>query len=274
MIRWGWSSLDDTVTHRYELVVDGEGWLKGRRSLFHALSWIAVSIPITVGLYPFLYIQALMYGDIEALIFDLDGTMVDNMMIHHQAWHELLASVGIQMSLQEVMTKVHGVNVEILERLFGDRFTASEREDLSWRKEENYRRLYAKEMKLIDGLDLFLEQASQKGLPLAVASAAPPENVDFVLNNLGIQHLFSSIMHSQDVIHGKPHPEVFTKSADKLQIPIANCLIFEDSLVGAEAASRAGARMVLVTTTHEAKDFNSYDHIIAYIPNFLDFSLE
>ena len=215
-----------------------------------------------------------MSGSAKALIFDMDGTMIDNMMVHHHAWQKMLSDEGIQMSLEEVQSKVHGVNIEILERLFGDRFSAMDRERMSLQKENLYRQTFKDQLQLIDGLDFFLEEAFARAIPMAIASAAPPENVDFVLDNLQIRHYFSSILHAQDVRFGKPNPEVFIRSAEAMQVPISDCIVFEDSLVGAEASSRAGASMVLVTTTHPVSDFIHFDHILSDIPNFLNISVQ
>jgi len=88
----------------------------------------------------------------KGIIFDMDGTMVDNMMIHHRAWQKQLASLGLEMSLEEVQEKIHGVNHEILERLFGDRFTPAERLQIANAKEAAYREIFLPELQLIDGL--------------------------------------------------------------------------------------------------------------------------
>ena len=87
---------------------------------------------------------------IKGFIFDMDGTMIDNMMVHHRAWQQKLREYGIDWSLEEVHAKVHGVNVELLERLFGDRFTLAERIQISKEKEAAYRTIYQPELKLID----------------------------------------------------------------------------------------------------------------------------
>ncbi len=213
-----------------------------------------------------------MQGQVSGLIFDMDGTMVDNMRVHELAWQEMLESVGIEMSLQEIREKVHGVNVEILVRLFGDRFTPADREQLSNQKEENYRRIFKDRLRLMPGLQEFLNAALDAQIPLALASAAPPENVDFILDNLQIRHLFDSVLHSQDVHRGKPDPEVFLKTAEKIDVPIERCIIFEDSLVGIEAAKRAGARAVVVTTSHQVEDFAHFDHILKFIDDFTELS--
>ncbi len=209
----------------------------------------------------------------KGIIFDLDGTMVDNMMVHHRAWQQLLREQGIDLSIEEVIEKVHGVNEEILERLFGDRFTPEERKSLSYEKEARYRQIFKSELKLNEGLNDFLEKCKAKDIPLGVATAAPKENLDFVLDNLNIRHFFEATFHSGDVSKGKPDPEVFLKTAEALQVDPTHCVIFEDSPTGAKAAANAGAKLVVVTNTHAKEDFE-YLPVSRFIENFAALELE
>lgn len=210
---------------------------------------------------------------IKGLIFDMDGTMINNMMVHHRAWQQKLKEYGIDWSLEEVMEKVHGVNVELLERLFGDRFTMAERIQISKKKEIAYREIYQPEIKLIDGLLPFLQSAKAVNIPMAIATAAPPENAYFVLENLPISQYFKALFHSDDVTKGKPDPQVFELAADAIGVPLKNCLIFEDSVTGAEAAHRAGCNAIILTTTHKQAEFNRYSHILRFMGDYLDLKI-
>ena len=211
---------------------------------------------------------------IKGFIFDMDGTMIDNMMVHHRAWQQKLKEYGIDWTLAEVHEKVHGVNVELLERLFGDRFTLAERIQISKEKEIAYRNIYQSEIKLIDGLREFLEAAKAAKIPMAIATAAPPDNAYFVLENLPISAYFKALFHSDDVTKGKPDPEVFELAADALGLPLQDCLIFEDSLTGAEAAHRAGSSAVIITTTHQASEFEGYNHIVQFTKDYRNLNLQ
>jgi len=204
----------------------------------------------------------------KGIIFDMDGTMVDNMMVHHRAWQRKLAELGLELSLEEVKEKIHGINEEILERIFGDRFTIEERRQISYEKEAAYREIFLPELRLIPGLGAFLEKAKTAGIPMAIGTAAPTENVDFVLDQLNLRAYFTGVFDAKSVSKGKPDPEIFEKAAASLQLSAAECLIFEDSLTGAEAAQRAGARAVIVTTTHAQSEFKNFDHIIRFIPHY------
>ncbi len=210
----------------------------------------------------------------KGIIFDMDGTMVDNMMIHNRAWQQELEKHGIHMSMEEIIEKVHGVNVEILERLFGNRFTPEERVHISKQKEIEYQKLFLPELKLIDGLAEFLDAAKAANIPMAIGSAAPPENVNFVLDNLNLRHYFQSIYHSGNVEKGKPNPEVYHKAAAGMGLKSSECFVFEDSITGAATAKNAECSTIIVTTVHQEEEFKQFDHIKKFINNFTELPFE
>jgi beta-phosphoglucomutase len=204
----------------------------------------------------------------KALIFDMDGTMVDNMMIHHRAWQQRLAQEGLHFSMAEVIEHCHGKNLEILERLFGDKYTEEQRLVISNEKEAIYREVFRDDIKLIDGLSELLATAFEHEIPLAIGTAAQYDNVNFVLDTLNIRNYFEIIVADVDVKKGKPDPEVFLKVAEKLGISPENCLVFEDSPVGAQAAQNAGMKSIILTTTHKKHEFENYTTLIKCINNY------
>jgi beta-phosphoglucomutase family hydrolase len=205
---------------------------------------------------------------IQGFIFDMDGTMVDNMMVHHRAWQRKLAENGLDLTLEEVKENIHGINEEIIERLFGDRFTPEDRRRIAGEKEAAYRDIFLPELKLLDGLEAFLRTAHAIGIPMGIGTAAPRENVDFVLDNLGLRPLFKSIFDAKMVTKGKPDPEVFLKVAEQLALKPENCLVFEDSPTGAEASRRAGMAAVIVASTHRPEEFAHFDNVVQIISDF------
>ncbi len=212
--------------------------------------------------------------NIKGIIFDMDGTMVDNMMIHHRAWQRKLASLGLELSIEEVHQRIHGVNEEIIGRLFGDRFSPEERRKISAEKEAEYRSIFLPELKLLDGLSGFLDEMAAANIPMAVGSAAPAENIDFVLDNLNLRQYFKTVMHAGHVKNGKPHPEIFENVSAALGIPARHCLVFEDSPTGVTAAMNAGCPAIVVTTTHEKAEFQSFSNVVGFINDFTEVSLE
>ena len=216
----------------------------------------------------------------KALIFDMDGTMIDNMMVHHRAWQKQMQLEGYNYSLSEIIEHFHGKNLEILEQLFGSKYTEIERLRISNEKEKIYREIYKPELKLIDGLPELLAVAYENDIPMGIGTAAQYANVDMVLDTLNIRNYFDAIVADIDVEIGKPNPEVFHKVATKLGVNFENCLVFEDSPIGAKTAQNAGMKAIMITSTHKAHEFsgnksvvkciNSYDEIdimreLAYI---------
>jgi beta-phosphoglucomutase len=204
----------------------------------------------------------------KAIIFDMDGTMIDNMMVHHRAWQQQLAIEGFNYTLAEVIEQFHGKNVDIIERVFGDKYSPEERLRFSNDKEAKYREMYLPDLKLIDGLSQLLATAYENEIPMAIGTAAQYANVNLVLDTLNIRNYFNIIVADVDVQKGKPDPEVFLKVAQKLGIEPTNCLVFEDSPVGAKTAQNAGMKAIIITTTHKVHEFESYGHVIKCVPNY------
>ncbi|MEL6275799.1 MAG: HAD family phosphatase, partial [Bacteroidota bacterium] len=208
------------------------------------------------------------------IIFDLDGTLIDNMMVHHRAWQRKLKELGLDYTLERVKEEIHGVNLEILARLFGDRLTLEERKQIAWEKEEAYREIYAAEIKPLPGLMNLLNRCEELSVPIAIATAGPPENCFFALDALGIRHRFGHIVHSAMVTKGKPDPEAFQQAADGLGVPLSDCLVFEDSVTGAKAAANGHCAAIIVTTTHKVEEFAQFSHIKMFINDYVGLKME
>ena len=202
---------------------------------------------------------------VKALIFDMDGTMIDNMMIHHRAWQKKLQELGLEMTLEDVKRDIHGVNNEIIKRLFDDRFTDKEVAQIAWDKEAAYREIYADQIKLLPGLQEFLDTAKELGIPMGIGTAAPKENAEFAMEALELQPYFKTVVHSDMVARGKPDPQVFKMVADDLNINLKDCLIFEDSPTGAQAAANGNSKSIILTTTHTHDEFSSINGVQTFI---------
>lgn len=208
----------------------------------------------------------------KAFIFDMNGTLIDDMYYHAKAWHQILTEdLGAQLTWDQVKVEMYGKNSEVLERIFGKgHFTNERMEELSFEKERRYQKEYLPQLKLIDGLDYFLEKAYEQGIPMAIASAAIPFNIDFVLDNLNIRHYFKAIVSADDVSTSKPHPETFLKAAELLGVPAEACMVFEDAPKGVEAALNANMPSVVITTAHPKEDFSQYSNSVIFVEDFTD----
>lgn len=208
----------------------------------------------------------------KALLFDMNGTMIDDMAYHAKAWYNILNDdLQAGLTYDEVKKEMYGKNDEVLVRIFGpSKFSVEEMTALSIEKEKRYQQEYLPFLKLIDGLKELLAIAKSQGVKMAIGSAAIPFNIDFVLDNLHIREYFPVIVSADDVAISKPHPETFTKAAELLGVAAEDCIVFEDAPKGVEAAQNAGMKSVVLTTMHEKEEFAQYSNIVGFIKDYTD----
>jgi beta-phosphoglucomutase family hydrolase len=206
----------------------------------------------------------------KAFLFDLNGTMINDMGYHLDAWHYMINNdLGGSLDREAVKKEMYGKNEELLVRVFGEgRFSPARMAEISMEKEKRYQQVYLPHLQLIAGLPQFLESARQQGIPMAIGSAAIPFNIDFVLDNLHIRHYFKAIVSADSVKLSKPHPETYLMAARLLDVPPASCIVFEDAPKGVEAAANAGMQSVVLTTMHAREEFAAYDNIIAFADDY------
>jgi beta-phosphoglucomutase family hydrolase len=193
------------------------------------------------------------YSD-RAFIFDMDGTLVDNMRFHTEAWRTLIEENGFVFNERKFLVETAGqTNREIIPGVFGA--MSNERlSELALRKEELYREAYLPHRVVVPGLIDFLEASRQLGIRMAVATAASPANMAFILDGLDLRKYFRALATAADVKRGKPDPEIFLKSAADLGVEPKNSIVFEDAFFGFEAAKRAGMVAIGLTTVNSAED--------------------
>lgn len=195
----------------------------------------------------------------RAFIFDMNGTMIDDMRYHEMAWYGVLVNeLKASLTIEQVRLQMYGKSSEMFERVFGKgKFSKDEINAISERKESRYRDEFLPDLKLIHGLQKFLDVSKSKGIALAIGTAAPKLNVDFVIDNLNLSSYFPVIVEAADVRESKPHPEVFLKAASRLGVLPGQCIVFEDAPKGIEAAARAGMKAVAVTSYHSAEELEN-----------------
>lgn len=206
----------------------------------------------------------------RAFIFDMDGTLVDNMHVHTEAWGKMLAENGVEMNAHDFLVKTAGkTNREILPTVFGE--ISDERiVELGNRKESLYQEMFLPHRKPVDGLIEFLTETQKLGIKMAVATAAPNTNVEYILDGLDLRRFFAAVTTAEDVTNGKPHPEFFLKSAEKLNVAPENCIVFEDALGGFEAARRAGMKSIGIATVNSTEEILKLDSVVEAHVNFLE----
>jgi beta-phosphoglucomutase len=212
----------------------------------------------------------------SAFIFDLNGTMINDMPFHIKAWYHILnEDLKAGLEWEEVRSHMYGKNEELLERVFGKgHFSEEQANHISLEKERRYQQAFRPHLELIRGLPTLLERAKRQPIRMAIGSAAIPFNIDFILDNLTIRSYFDAIVSANDVTISKPHPETFLKAAELLLKAPSDCLVFEDAPKGVEAARQAGMDCIVLTTMHTREEFRDFPNIRHYIADYTDPFLE
>lgn len=191
-----------------------------------------------------------------AAVFDLNGTLVDDLAYHFRAWRELGARLGKTLD-DAFLQSINGLkNEDILPRILGRPVGGDELLALEREKEERYRALYRPHLAPVEGADALMDRMRRAGMKLAVASSAPPENRVMVLEGLGWTARFDAVIASEG-LPGKPAPDVFLAAAATLGVEPASCVAFEDAVNGVRAAAAAGMFVVGVTTTVDASSLRA-----------------
>ncbi|MBC3788117.1 HAD family hydrolase [Spirosoma utsteinense] len=187
----------------------------------------------------------------KAIIFDMDGVIVDTNPHHKTAWREYYERYGKTLSDDEFVEHISGKhNSHIVAHLFTDRtLTPEEVARLSHEKEALFRELYRSEIVAVAGLVDFLKALKAAGIRTAVATSAPVENLDFVMDALDIRQYFDVLLNESMVSHPKPDPEIYQKAMTLLGVEPADSVVFEDSMTGIQAGKASGATVVGVATT-------------------------
>jgi beta-phosphoglucomutase len=187
-----------------------------------------------------------------ALIFDMDGVIINSNPVHREAWEQYNRRLGIE-TTEEMHQRMYGKrNDQIVRDYMGSQLSDAEVYEHGAAKERLYRKLIAPNVKsfLVPGVRDFIER--HRDLPMAVASNAEPENVTFVLQKAGLAEFFRVAVDGHQVTNPKPAPDVFLKAAELLGAAPRDSIVLEDSYSGVEAARAAGMQVVGVRTTHEA----------------------
>lgn len=198
----------------------------------------------------------------SAVIFDMDGVIVDTNVFHKEAIHQFCKKYGFTLTEEELKSSVYGrTNKDWLTRLFGV-LPDAQLKAYAFEKEKLFRELYAPHIKPVKGLRTFLDLLVAHNIPRAIATSAPVENVDFVLTHTSLRKYFDTILDERFVTHGKPDPEIYIKTAAALKLPNHRCIVIEDSISGVISGLKAGSKVIGITTTHSPEEITDASFII------------
>lgn len=199
-----------------------------------------------------------------AVIFDMDGVLIDNFKWHLLAWETFCKRHKKHISAEEFRVHVFGGNnPDHLRYIFGNGISESLIQEYSHEKERIYRDLYQNHVLPVKGLEAFVEQLKDMQIPLGIATSAERDNVDFILDAIQCNGQFDVIVDSSMISKGKPDPEVFLKAASLLGSGPEDCVVFEDSLKGIEASLRAGMKVIGLATTHYHAELTEAHKVIS-----------
>jgi beta-phosphoglucomutase family hydrolase len=186
----------------------------------------------------------------RAVLWDLDGTLVDSGDYHWRAWRDTMRGEGVELTYQQFLDSFGQKNDRILTTWIGARAAPAIIERVGHAKEALYRQLAVAEgLAPLPGAAHWVERLHADGWRQAIASSAPAENVRVMMRVLSLDRYFEAIVSAEDVTAGKPDPQVFLAAAEKLQVPASRCVVVEDAAAGVEAARRAGMKCVGVSRT-------------------------
>jgi HAD superfamily hydrolase (TIGR01509 family) len=196
-----------------------------------------------------------------AVIWDMDGVIVDSERFHYEAWRWLAAQRGADLTRKDFLDTFGMANPEVVVRLFGA-VAEPEAREIASSKEVEFRRRLSGRVEALPGAAGLIHALHADGHAQAVASSAPMENIEVILDELGLDECFQAVASGDHVSRGKPHPEIFTLAATRLGAAPRDCIVIEDAVVGVRAAVRAGMKVYAVTTTHQRADLEHADRVV------------
>lgn len=206
---------------------------------------------------------------IKGVIFDMDGTIVDSLPYHHEAWRIFFEENKVEDFSEKLKKYKGGGTLDLMKAVYGNIYSIDELKKMSDDKEIIFRKIYKGNIKPIEGLLEFISELKSKNILVGLASNAIRKNVTLTLNELDIYDLFDSIICGDEVSFGKPNPEMFDKTVIGFNLKKDDCIIFEDSIEGVEGAVNAGINVIGVTSSNSSDILNNAG-CIASINNFID----
>lgn len=193
-------------------------------------------------------------SDLFGVLFDVDGVLVDSFSAHFQAWADCCRKVGRQCSEAEFLAGFGRTSREVIQETWNTHLTDEEIRAFDDAKEALYRDMIAADFPEMPGARELIRVLAAEGIPMAIGSSAPPENVHAVMDHLGVRDLIRTVITGADVVVGKPHPDVFLQGARGIGVPSHRCVVLEDAPAGVEAGLAAGACCVGVVSRGRTRE--------------------
>ncbi len=194
-------------------------------------------------------------GSKKALIFDMDGVIVDTINFHYLGWKNYLKKWNIDLQMEQFKNEMFGTpGHEAIRKLIGGDLSSERVRAHCENVDAEFRRAFDedREIEPVAGVREFLKSAKEGGWIIGLGTSAPLENVNSVFRKFGIGGYFDAVVTSDDFTHGKPDPEVYLKSLERLGVEASDAVVFEDSLAGVAAGVAAGIKVIGLTTSQSS----------------------
>jgi beta-phosphoglucomutase-like phosphatase (HAD superfamily) len=193
-----------------------------------------------------------------ALIFDMDGVLVDNTAIQARAFQLLFRDLGLTTNARRLLERLNGMPAtKILEAVFTHDVPKKQLATYADQREFLYRTLYWDKRREVAGLTPFLQAARAAGFRIGLGTGSGNDTIGYIIDKLNIRQYFDAVVTKDDVDKGKPHADTYSVTAQKLGVPPERCVVFEDALVGEQAAYKAGMRCIALSTSVKPDKFQS-----------------
>lgn len=197
----------------------------------------------------------------RGVLWDMDGVLADTSELHFKSWRDVLARYGLEMSWEQHLVLFGRNNTAILSHLLGRTPDPSWVQEVSQAKEEAFRAVARRRARPLPGAKEWLKRLRDWGVRQAVASSAPIENVQTLVEALGLSPYLDALV-SGEHLPAKPDPAIFMEAARRVGVEPRHCLVVEDAVVGVEGAKKASMRALAVTTTHDAQALSAADLVV------------
>jgi len=202
-------------------------------------------------------------GKLEAILWDLDGVIADTGDYHYRAWGDIFKEKGATFTREDFMRHFGQRHDTIIKFALGDDIPPEEFEAITERKQREYRRIVAGNIKPLPGAIELIKSLNAHHIKTAIASSAPLENIEIIIRGLGIEECFQAVACGTEVLEGKPSPQIFLLAAKKLGVEPVNCVVVEDAIAGVAAAKEAGMKCIAVTNSHPISSLKKADLIVS-----------
>lgn len=198
----------------------------------------------------------------KAVLWDMDGVLVDSARFHYEGYRRLLAELGRHLDFDYYSQNLIGLrNETILRRVLGE-LPPEEIETLASRKEEYFREAVAGKVEALPGAAALVRRLREAGIAMAIVSSTPRRNIDLVVSSLGLEDAFGTLVGAEDAERGKPDPEGFLVAAERLGAAPPDCVVLEDAPEGIRGAKAAGMRAIGVATTRPPDRLTEADLVV------------